>query len=312
MAIPVYVFTGFLDAGKTRFIQETLEDPRFNAGEKTLLLVCEEGEEEFDPSTFSGKNVFIETVEDQEEITEEELETLRKKHRAERVCVELNGMCQIGDFYAKFPENWVVYQEILFAEAGTFPLYNANMRSLVVDKVGGCEMVVFNRVDASTDKMELHKIVRAINRRCDIMYEDREGNVEYDEIEDPLPFDIEADVIEIKDDDYGIWYRDITEDMKKYSGKTVKFKAQVAHLKKKEKDSFVPGRFIMTCCVDDIQFMGFVCNYPGGDQLSQRDWVWVTAKISLRYHKMYKDMGPVLTALEVTPAEKAQQDVVTF
>lgn len=312
MAIPVYVFTGFLDAGKTRFIQETLEDPRFNAGEKTLLLVCEEGEEEFDPSTFSGKNVYIETVEDQDEITEEELEALRKKHRAERICVELNGMCQIGDFYAKFPESWVVYQEIMFAEAGTFPLYNANMRSLVVDKVGGCEMVVFNRVDESTDKMELHKIVRAINRRCDIMYEDREGNVEYDEIEDPLPFDIEADVIEIKDDDYGIWYRDITEDMKKYSGKTVKFKAQVAHLKKKEKDSFVPGRFIMTCCVDDIQFMGFVCQFPGGDQLSQRDWVWVTAKISLRYHKMYKDMGPVLTALEVTPAEKAQQDVVTF
>ena len=244
MAIPVYVFTGFLDAGKTRFIQETLEDPRFNAGEKTLLLVCEEGEEEFDPSTFSGKNVYIETVEDQDEITEEELEALRKKHRAERVCVELNGMCQIGDFYAKFPESWVVYQEIMFAEAGTFPLYNANMRSLVVDKVGGCEMVVFNRVDESTDKMELHKIVRAINRRCDIMYEDREGNVEYDEIEDPLPFDIEADVIEIKVEDYGIWYRDITEVMKKYSGKTVKFKAQVAHLKKKEKDSFVPGRFI--------------------------------------------------------------------
>lgn len=312
MAIPVYVFTGFLDAGKTRFIQETLEDPRFNAGEKTLLLVCEEGEEEFDPSTFSGKNVYIELVEEQDEITEEELEALRKKHRAERVCVELNGMCQIGDFYAKFPKNWVVYQEIMFAEAGTFPIYNANMRSLVVDKVGGCEMVVFNRVDADTDKMELHKIVRAINRRCDIMYEDRDGNVEYDEIEDPLPFDIEADVIEIQDNDYGIWYRDITEDMKKYSGKTVKFKAQVAHLKKKEADSFVPGRFIMTCCVDDIQFMGFVCQYPGGEQLAQRDWVWVTAKISLRYHKMYKDMGPVLTALEVTPAEKAQQDVVTF
>ncbi len=312
MAIPVYVFTGFLDAGKTRFIQETLEDPRFNAGEKTLLLVCEEGEEEFDPSTFSGKNVYIETVEDQDEITEEELEALRKKHRAERVCVELNGMCQIGDFYAKFPESWVVYQEIMFAEAGTFPLYNANMRSLVVDKVGGCEMVVFNRVDESTDKMELHKIVRAINRRCDIMYEDREGNVEYDEIEDPLPFDIEADIIEIKDDDYGIWYLDIQDHPERYVDKTITFKAQAMTSMKLPRGTFIPGRNAMTCCVDDIQFMGFVCQFPGGDQLSQRDWVWVTAKISLRYHKMYKDMGPVLTALEVTPAEKAQQDVVTF
>lgn len=312
MAIPVYVFTGFLDSGKTKFIQGTLEDERFNAGEKTLLLICEEGEEEYDPSAFAAPNVYLEIVEDQEDLDEAQLETLRKKYRAERVCVELNGMQTVSDFYAKLPKNWVVYQEIMFAEAATFPLYNANMRSLVVDKVGGCEMVVFNRVKKDTDKMELHKIVRAINRRCDILYEDMDGEVEFDEIEDPLPFDIDADVIEIKDEDYGVWYRDITEDMKKYSGKTVKFKAQVAHLKKKEKDAFVPGRFIMTCCVEDIQFMGFVCTWPGAEKLSQRDWVWVTAKISLRYHKMYQDMGPVLTALEVTPAEKALEDVVTF
>ena len=312
MAIPVYVFTGFLDSGKTKFIQGTLEDERFNAGEKTLLLICEEGEEEYDPSAFAAPNVYLEIVEDQEDLDEAQLEALRKKYRAERVCVELNGMQTVSDFYAKLPKNWVVYQEIMFAEAATFPLYNTNMRSLVVDKVGGCEMVVFNRVKKSTDKMELHKIVRAINRRCDILYEDMDGEVEFDEIEDPLPFDIDADVIEIKDEDYGVWYRDITEDMKKYSGKTVKFKAQVAHLRKKEKDAFVPGRFIMTCCVEDIQFMGFVCTWPGAEKLSQRDWVWVTAKISLRYHKMYQDMGPVLTALEVTPAEKALEDVVTF
>ena len=340
MDVPVYLFTGFLDAGKTRFVQETLEDKRFNAGEKTLLLVCEEGEEEYDPSTFSGPNVYIETVEDQDAITEEELEALRgkhkaapniyievidqaaisekelealrKKHRAERVCVELNGMQTVGDFYAKLPQSWVIYQEIMFADAATFSMYNANMRSLVVDKLGGCEMIVFNRVTEDVDKMELHKIVRAVNRRCDIVYEDPEGNVQYDEIEDLLPFDIEADVIEIGDSDYALWYRDVTEDMKKYSGKTVKFKAQVAHPRKAEKGCFVPGRFVMTCCVDDIQFMGFVCLWDQAEQLKQRDWVEVTAKIALKYHKMYKEMGPVLTALEVVPAEKPQEDVVTF
>jgi len=310
--IPVYVFTGFLDAGKTRFMQGTLEDERFNSGERTLLLIFEEGEEEYEPDSFAGKNVFIEVLSDQSAVTEEELAALLKKHRAERVCVELNGMHSVADFYAVMPEDWLVYQEIMFAEAGTFPIYNANMRSLVVDKVGGCEMVVFNRVDDSVDKMELHRIVRAINRRCDIAYEDMDGNVEYDQIEDPLPFDIDADIIEIEDDDYGLWYRDVSEDMKKYSGKTVRFKAQVAHTKKAEKDAFVPGRFVMTCCVDDIEFMGFVCQYPGADKLSQRDWITVTAKISIRYHKLYKEMGPVLTAISIEPAEKAQQDVVTF
>lgn len=312
MSIPVYVFTGFLDSGKTRFMQGTLEDERFNAGEKTLLLVCEEGEEEYNPSAFSGSNVYIEYIEDQGALDEKSLEALRKKYRAERVMVELNGMKMVSDFYAKMPESWLVYQEIMFADASTFLMYNANMRSLVVDKVGGCEMVVFNRADESVDRMELHKIVRAINRRCDIAYEDEDGNAEFDDIEDPLPFDLEADIIEIKDEDYGIWYRDVTEDMKKYSGKTVKFKAQVAHTRKVEKDCFVPGRFIMTCCVDDIEFMGFVCQYDAAEELQQRSWVDVTAKISLRYHKLYKEMGPVLTAIEITPAEKAEQDVVTF
>lgn len=312
MAIPVYVFTGFLDGGKTRFMQGTLEDSRFNAGEKTLLLVCEEGEEEYDPSTFAGKNVYIEVIEDQDALDEKSLEAMRKKYRAERVCVELNGMKLISDFYAKLPKSWVVYQEIMFADSNTFPLYNANMRSLVVDKVGGCEMIVFNRMTEDTDKMELHKIVRGINRRCEIAYEAEDGSVEYDEIEDPLPFDVNADIIEIQDEDYALWYRDVTEDMQKYSGKTVRFKAQVAHTKKVEKGCFVPGRFVMTCCVDDIQFMGFVCQYDKAEALEQRSWVEVTAKISLRYHKLYKEMGPVLTALEVKPAQKAEQDVVTF
>ena len=312
MEIPVYAFTGFLDAGKTRFIQGTLEDERFNNGEKTLLLVLEEGEEEYEEEKFSGHNVHIEYIDDVELLNEEGLDALQKKYRAERVLIELNGMQQVGDIYAMFPENWLIYQEVMFADASTFPVYNANMRSLVVDKVGGCEMIVFNRVTEDTDKMELHQIVRAINRRCDIAYEDENGEVEYDEIEDPLPFDLEADVIEIADDDYGIWYRDVSEDMKKYSGKTVKFKAQVAHTKKAEKGTFVPGRFVMTCCVDDIEFMGYVCLYEGAEKLKQREWVNVTAKISLRYHKLYKEMGPVLTAIEVTPCEKAEQDVVTF
>ena len=284
MAIPVYVFTGFLDSGKTRFMQGTLEDDRFNAGEKTLLLVCEEGEEEYDPSAFAAPNVYIEVIEDQDALDDKTLEALRQKHHAERVCVELNGMKLVSDFYAKLPKSWVVYQEIMFADATTFVMYNANMRSLVVDKVGGCEMIVFNRSNDSVDKMELHKIVRGINRRCDIAYEDEDGKVEYDEIEDPLPFDLNADIIDIK----------------------------VAHTKKVEKGCFVPGRFIMTCCVEDIQFMGFVCQYDGAQELEQRSWITVTAKISLRYHKLYKEMGPVLTALSIEPAEKPEQDVVTF
>ena len=174
MPYPVYAFTGFLESGKTKFIQETLCDPRFNAGERTLLLVCEEGEEEYDPQPYPHKDVFLEVI-DQEQITTAELEALFRKHQAERVVVELNGMLQIGPFYQKMPESWQLAQEVMFADATTIMAYNANMRSLVVDKLTGCEMVVFNRMPVGADVMPFHKLARALNRRVGIMYEYADG-----------------------------------------------------------------------------------------------------------------------------------------
>ena len=218
----MYVFTGFLDAGKTKFIQETLEDPRFNAGERTLLLVFEEGEEEYDLSAFPKKNVYLEVL-DQDAVTPRQLAAMQKKYRAERVVAELNGMKLVGDLYTRFPENWAVAQEVMFADASTILQYNANMRNLVVDKLSGCEMVVFNRVRPGEDTMPLHKLARAVNRRVDILYESTDGTSAYDETEDPLPFDIHAPVIEVQDEDYGLWYRDVSEEPEKYTGKTVRF-----------------------------------------------------------------------------------------
>lgn len=311
MPIPVYAFTGFLDAGKTKFIQETLCDTRFNAGERTLLLLCEEGEEEFDISAYPHKNVFQEVV-DQETVTTAELEALQRKHRAERVVLELNGMLQVGTFYQKMPESWQVAQEVMFADGTNIMSYNSNMRFLVVDKLSGCEMVVFNRLPKGTDIMPLHKLARACNRRVGILYEYADGTTQFDDIEDPLPFDINAPIIKIKDEDFALWYRDISEEPKKYKDKTVTFKAQVARLKKEQNGYFAPGRFVMTCCVEDIQFMGMPCKYEEADKLKARQWVTVTAKISVRFHSIYRGIGPILTALSVEPAEPAAEEVATF
>lgn len=93
------------------------------------------------------------------------LDILAKKHRASRVLIEYNGMWQLKTLYDNMPENWAVYQEFMFADATTFLTYNANMRGLVVDKLSGCELVVFNRFTKDMDKMAFHKIVRGISRR---------------------------------------------------------------------------------------------------------------------------------------------------
>ena len=310
--IPVYVFTGFLDSGKTKFIQETLEDPRFNAGERTLLLVFEEGEEEYDFSTYPHQNVYLEAL-DQQSVTTAQLQQLAKKYKAERVVAELNGMQLVGDLYSRFPENWVVAQEVMFADSTTFMTYNANMRNLVMDKLVGGQMVVFNRLEPGTDTMPFHKLVRAANRRMDILYDYTDGSTEFDEIEDPLPFDIHMPVIQILDSDFAIWYRDMTEEPKKYDGKTVCFKAQVAMLRSQRENMFAPGRFVMTCCEDDIQFLGIPCHYPQSNTLKPRQWVMVSATIKVEKHNLYHgDVGPVLTAIRVDSAEPAVPDVATF
>ena len=309
--IPVYVFTGFLDSGKTKFIQETLEDPRFNAGERTLLLVFEEGEEEYDFSAYPSQNVYMQVL-DQQTVSTKELQALAKKFKAQRIVAELNGMQQVGDLYTRFPENWVVAQEVMFADSTTFMAYNANMRNLMMDKLLGAQMVVFNRLEKGVDTMPFHKVARAANRRVDILYDYTDGTTEFDDVEDPLPFDINAPIIEIGDDDYGLWYRDVTEEPQKYVGKTVRFKAQVAMLRREKKGMFAPGRFVMTCCVDDIQFCGVPCYYADSASLAARSWVMVEATIDAQKHPLYHgELGPVLTAVSVTDADSAS-DYVTF
>ena len=311
--IPVYVFTGFLDSGKTKFIQETLEDPRFNAGERTLLLIFEEGEEEYDFSAYPHQNVYMEVL-DQQTVATKDLQALAKKYKAQRVVAELNGMQQVGDLYMRFPENWAVAQEVMFADSTTFLAYYANMRNLVMDKLVGAQMVVFNRMTPGQDVMPLHKLARAANRRIDILYDYTDGTTQMDDIEDPLPFDINAPVIQVLDQDFALWYRDVTEEPEKYDGKTVCFKAQVAMLRRNKDGMFAPGRFVMTCCVEDIQFCGIPCRYADAAGLESRSWVMVTAKISAEKHPLYKgDLGPVLTAIRVDrDAEPADPDVATF
>ena len=313
MDIPVYLFTGFLESGKTKFIQETLEDERFNSGEKTLLIICEEGEEEYEPSSFSGKNVSIKMVDKKEDLTAEVLSAWQKETRSERVIVEYNGMWTLDAFYNAMPQKWAVYQEMMFADASTFVSYNANMRSLVVDKLKSAEIVIFNRYDSSIDKLPLHKIVRGISRRSAIVYEYKDGSTEEDDIEDPLPFDVNAPVIEIADTDYALWYRDMMEDTGKYNGKTVKFKGIIARDKKLGDSTFVAGRHVMTCCAEDVQYAGLIaeCETPCMS-LKTGDWIMIAATVSVEKHKAYKGVGPVLRVKEYAATTEPAEKVVTF
>lgn len=311
--VPVYLFTGFLEGGKTKFIQETLEDRRFCNGEKTLLLVCEEGEEEYAPEQFASDTVQIRVVEDQDSLTRENLEKWLAETRAERVVVEYNGMWMLDVLYNAMPEGWMVYQEFMFADSATFLSYNSNMRQLVYDKLKSAELVVFNRFDEKTmDKMAFHKIVRGASRRADIAYEAKNGKVVYDDIEDPLPFDINAPIVEIGDEDFALFYRDMADEPKKYEGKTVRFKCRCLVRKKLPANCFVVGRHVMTCCVEDIQFAALVCQWDKADTVKDDSWMILTAKVNFKFHRAYNRRGPVLSYISAESCEAPEQPVATF
>ena len=312
MKLPVYLFTGFLEGGKTTIIQESLNDQNFNSGEKTLVILCEEGIEELDASKFWGQNVSVVSIDSEEEFTKEKLLQLTKNKKLDRVIVEYNGMWLLDTFYKNIPETWGIYQNMMFADANTFIAYNNNMRQLVYDKLKDAEMIVLNRTPSDIDKEEIHKIVRGVTRRAAIVYDYPDGHVEYDEIEDPLPFDVNADTIEIADEDYALWYRDLTENLSAYEGKTVKFKGLVAKNDKVPKGSFVIGRPLMTCCADDIQYAGLVCDYEKSELIANKSWVMLTADITLKKHKAYQSVGPVLEAVSVAVTSAPEKEVAEF
>lgn len=310
--IPVYLFTGFLDAGKTTFIQETLEDPQFNGGEKTLVLLCEEGEAELSPIKFASSNVKIMTIEDEEQLTTEYLTQLEKELDFERVVVEYNGMWLLDAFYNAIPQNWLVYQETAFADARTFLTYNNNMRNLTVDKMKSPEAIVFKHFDKTMDKMEYHKVVRVINRRCQIIYEYGKDEIELDNMEDPLPYDIDAPVINISDQDYAIWYTDMNEQEDRYYGKTLVIKGRTLLGGGLDDDEFVIGRHIMTCCVEDIQFGGLVGKYENSQELEHGGWAVMTAKVEREFNHMYQSEGPVFHVINIEKTQAPEEEVATF
>ncbi len=312
--VPVYLFTGFLESGKTSFIQETLEDNRFNQGQNILLLTCEEGEEEYDFSKFPNDHVFKEDFGDSDQITTEYLTSLENRYRPDVVIVEYNGMWLLSDLYEKLPQNWLIYQELMFCEAKTFIPYNQNMRQLMVDKLSSCEMIAINRSDEAKDldREQIHKIIRGSNRRCTIAYENTDGTVEYDEIQDPLPYDIDASVIKIADEDYALFYRDLVEEQAKYDGKVIEFRGVLARDDQMAKKEAVVGRQIMTCCAYDIAYYPIICTSKTDLNFKSGDWVSVRAKIKIKKHPIYEGEGPVLQIDKIIRALPPKEEVAAF
>ena len=256
--IPVYVFMGFLDSGKTTFVKETLLDREFTGGAKTLLLVCEDGEEEYDEKDLKKKNIFLEFIEE-DQLNTEHLLDLQDKYQPEQVMIEYNGMWKLDKIFdIRVPKGWTVVQVLSFVNAETYDVYQQNMKATMMDQVNSADMVVFNRCKEGDPLPAYRRGIKVANQSAEVIFENEEGEID-DIFQDEMPYDMNADIIDIEDIDYGIWYVDMMDNLDKYVDKTVRFKGQVLKSRELNAGFFVPGRMAMTCCADDTQFIGYIC-----------------------------------------------------
>ena len=249
--IPVYLVAGFLDGGKTNFINGILEDG-FARKDRTLLICCEEGEEEFNPRALD--NVTVVTVEEEEDLKCSQLKAWEKQYKPKQVLIEYNGMWQMERLYREvLPANWVLYQIMTFVQASTFELYAKNMGQLMMEKIINADLLVFNRCTPELRDALRGRNLRMVNRRADIYLEMEDGTSEDYLTGDECPFDLDQEIIDIPDDDYGVWYVDVMDHPDRYAGKLVHMKLVMCH-SKKYPGIHCPGRFAMVCCENDITF----------------------------------------------------------
>lgn len=320
MNIPVFIFYGFLDAGKTSFIQELLEGDDFVENMRTLVIICEDGISQYHKEKFVSEDIFLEYIEDSNDFNEKNLDWLQKKHRAEQILIEYNGMWDKQTLANGLPPMWNVVQQAAIFESKTFPSYNKNIRQLVYEKLNTADMIFFNRsIRDGFDMEEYHKIVRAVNNRALIIYEYEDGTVEQDNIPDPPPYDLDADVVRIEDDDFAYFLRDLIDSPEIYDGKVLEFKGRALCTEEGNEDleNFAIGRHVMTCCVEDIAFQPIICEYAQGcisrlkpDQ--HGDWFVVRGKMIFKESPIYDDIGPILVVSYIRPAKAADPELATF
>ena len=308
--IPVFIINGFLEAGKTAFIQYTMSEEYFQIEGNTLLIVCEEGEVEYKKADLEKCHAKLCIIEDEADLKPAYLEELRKSFDAERVIIEYNGMWDPTKL--KLPEGWVLYQQVTIFDGTTLTSYLNNMKALMGPMLRNTELCIVNRCDGKEESELLdwkRKLRPMLGSDTAIVMENKYGEIPLETLPEELPYDVNAPVIEIKPEDFGIWFFDAKDNPDRYKGKIVSFTACIMKSKRFGEDCFVPGRMAMTCCEADMTFIGFMAHYADLSAFTNHAWVKLRAKVDVRYQKEYGGEGPFLEIIDMSLTGEIKEPV---
>ncbi len=314
MEMPVYLFTGLLESGKTTLIHEVVTEEDFLEPGTTLLIKCEEGEASFSEEFLSSNNIVMIEVKTEEELNAQFWKKCEREYKPTQIMIEYNGMWNIDAlFESGIPEDWYVGGIYSTVNAETAELYMTNMRKMFLESLAESNLIIFNRCDENTDRQKYRRIFKLMNPEVQLAFERKDGTL-FDNEPDAVPYDYSADRIEIEDMDYGVWYLDAEEHPERYEGKTIVFKARFCESSDPAEKCFIPGRHVMTCCEDDIEFLGYVCYFDEAPEYSHAQWVKIEAKFFFGACELYGPgaEGPMLSLQKIEAAAPPQQELVTF
>lgn len=312
MDIRVYIFAGFLDSGKTTFINNTLMNPEFYYNEDTLLISFEEGEISYDQSSLQMSNTVLEIL-DHENFTTLDLQHLALKYHPTQIIIEANGMMDLNVFVKEIiPKDWDVVQVLTTIDTTTFNMYLNNMRSLIYGQVVFSDLVIFNRYQKNIKKSMLRNNIKAINPTAQIIYELPDGTIDTQTPDNELPFDINNDYLEIKDHDFGIFCMDIMDHPHKYLHKTIKIKGKFIGLDCIIPNGFILGRQAMVCCEEDTSLIGIIAISPLANKLIPNEWILIDGEISVSFDQEYQKDIPILTVKHLQVVPPLKNEYVTF
>lgn len=312
MRIPIFLFNGLLESGKTAFINEMLKKPVFADGNKTVVISGEEGIEEYDLEALEKRNISVVMVEEEDEFDEALMVKIYKEYNPQRVLIEYNGMWEVAKpFEMKWPKGWFLYQVMTLLNAETYNLYINNMRSIMLSHFSCSDLVIINRMTEETNISGIRGTVKSINPTAKLFEADEAFGMQ--PIKDELPYDIKADIIDIPKEHYGIWYIDTWEKPELYNGKKVRVRGLFFQDPQDPKDCFSFGRFSMPCCADDIALMGLYCHNIGKPRYQNKDSIEIVAEIRYQKEEVYEgDKGPVLYVKSIEKASENQEELVVF
>ena len=298
--LPIFIINGFLEAGKTQFMKFTMQQEYFQTDGNTLLIVCEEGEEEYDKELLESTHTTVKYIDDISDFTKEKMVEFTKEVDPERILIEWNGLWEQDKI--QIPDIWYVNQMITIYDTSTLDLYikNKDLKAYMGKMLKDSELVICNRADNIDEEIlsTYHLQIKAMAPNAEIIFEGEEGEITGD-FSINLPYNLDDSKLVIKPEEYGIFYVDAMDRTEKYDGKEVEFVAQVVRPDGIGDDILIPGRRAMTCCEADIQFLGFVCHYKGAKNFKNKDWVKVKGKIKYEMSPQYRAKGPVIYANDI-------------